>query len=127
MRIAACWKTHPPASFSFLPEALEFCAFVARRGARSVYLPEVLACERATLELERARVGPVPSQTVRFLHDPAELLGTSAAGRRPCCIALRPCTLPGEKAAGEPIRGRVATIEPRCTTFEHHDLREAPR
>jgi len=118
--VAAFWKTHPPASFSFLPEALEFCAFIARRGVRSVYLHEVLAYERATLELERARAGPAPPQTVRFVHDPAALLGALAAGRRPRRIAVRPCTLLGEKAAGEPIRWSIATIEPRNEAFERH-------
>ena len=125
--VAAFWNTHPPASFSFLPEALEFCAFLARRRVRSVYLPEVLAYERATLELERARIDAASPQTVRFVHDPAALLGTLATGRRPCGVAVRPCTLLGEKVAGEPIRWSLATIDARRPAFGHPDMREAPR
>ena len=36
--VAAFWQANPPASFSFLPEALEFCAFLERRPLRSAYL-----------------------------------------------------------------------------------------
>jgi len=106
--VAAFWRANPPASFSFLPEALEFCAFLEQRGLRSVYLAEVLAYERATLELERARVGPAPPQSVRFLHDPVRLLGTLAAGRRPRSVPSRPCLLLGSKDGDAPARWTLA-------------------
>lgn len=102
--VALFWQAHPPASFSFLPEALEFCAFLERRRLRSVYLAEVLAFERATLELERARVGAAPPQSVRFRHDPASLLSALAAGRRPRAIRARPCLLLGGKEGDAPAR-----------------------
>ena len=102
--VAAFWQANPPASFSFLPEALEFCGFLVQRQLRLVYLSEVLAFERATLELERARVGPPPPQSVRFRHDPVRLLGTLAAGRRPRSVPERPCVLLGSKDGEEPAR-----------------------
>jgi hypothetical protein len=102
--VAAFWQANPPASFSFLPEALEFCAFLEARRLRSTYLSEVLAYERATLELERARVGPAPAQSVRFGHDPVRLLGDLAAGRRPRAVPARPCLLLGSKDGDAPVR-----------------------
>jgi hypothetical protein len=102
--VALFWQSHPPASFYFLPEALEFCTFLAGRRLRSRYLADVLAYERATLEMERARVGPAPTQTICLMHDPAKLLATLAAGRRPRAIAQRPCTLIGSKRGDEPVR-----------------------
>ena len=102
--VAAFWQANPPASFSFLPEALEFCGFLVQRQLRLVYLSEVLAFERATLELERARVGPPPPQSVRFRHDPVRLLGTLAAGRRPRSVPERPCVLLGSKDGDAPAR-----------------------
>ena len=100
--VALFWQAHPPASFSFLPEALEFCDFLARRQRPSVYLAEVLAFERATLELERARVDAPPPQSVRFRHDPVRLLGALAAGRRPRSVPVRPCLLLGGKSGDAP-------------------------
>ncbi len=96
--VARFWQAHPPASFSFLPEALEFCDFLAQRRLPSVYLAEVLAFERATLELERARVDAPPPQSVRFRHDPVRLLGALASGRRPRAVPARPCLLLGSKS-----------------------------
>ncbi|MCE9660057.1 MAG: hypothetical protein K8R60_15960 [Burkholderiales bacterium] len=109
--VAAFWRANPPASFSFLPEALEFCAFLERRSLRSVYLAEVLAYERATLELERARVGPAPPQSVRFRHDPVRLLGTLAAGRRPRAVPPRTCLLLGSKEGDEPAHWTLVDAE----------------
>jgi hypothetical protein len=100
--VAMFWRAHPPASFSFLPEALEFCDFLARRQLPSLYLDEVLAFERATLELERARVDAPPPQSVRFRHDPVRLLGALAAGRRPRSVPARPCLLLGSKRGEAP-------------------------
>ncbi len=102
--VSAFWQANPPASFSFLPEALDFCTFLEHRPLRSVYLAEVLAYERATLELEQARVGPPPPQSVRFRHDPVRLLGTLAAGGRPRCVPARPCVLLGSKEGDAPAR-----------------------
>lgn len=91
--LARFWRDHPPASFYFLPEAVDFCDWLARRRLRMRYLDDVVAYERATLELERARTGPPPEQRIRFRHDPTALLTALAQGRRPRGIPERPCTL----------------------------------
>lgn len=105
--VALFWQQRPPSSFYFLPEALEFCDFVAQRRVRSVYLAEVLAYERATLELERARVDAPPPQWVRFVHEPVALLGALAKGHRPRAIARRACVVVGSRTALGPIRWAI--------------------
>jgi hypothetical protein len=101
--VALFWQRCPPSSFYFLPEALQFCDFLAQRRVRSVYLAEVLAYERATLELERARVDAPPPQRVVFAHEPAALLGALAQGRRPRGVALCACVVVGSRTAAGPI------------------------
>ena len=91
--LARFWRDHPPASFYFLPEAVDFCDWLARRRLRLRYLDDIVAYERATLELERARTGPPPVQLVRFRHDPTALLTALAEGRRPRGIPERRCML----------------------------------
>ena len=91
--LARFWRDHPPASFYFLPEAVDFCDWLARRRLRLRYLDDIIAYERATLELERARTGPPPVQLVRFRHDPTALLTALAEGRRPRGIPERRCML----------------------------------
>jgi hypothetical protein len=88
---SAFWQAHPPTSFYFLPEALEFCAFLENRAGFGKYVREVLAYERASLELQRARIDRPPAQIVQFQHDPAALLAALAAGRRPRGILPRRC------------------------------------
>lgn len=102
--LAAFWDSTPPAGFSFLPEALAFCDFLAARKPRVKYLHDVLGYERATLELERARQDAPAPQRLRFAHDPQALLSTLAAGRRPRGIAARACMAIGTRAAD----GRIA-------------------
>jgi hypothetical protein len=101
------WQQRPPASFSFLPEALDFCDWLARRRLRIRYLGEVLAYERALLELERARTDAAPIQVVRFRHDPAPLLAALADDRRPRAIAVRPCRAIGWRDANGAVRWRI--------------------
>jgi hypothetical protein len=103
-QVESFWSDCPPSSFYFLPEALEFCRHLQASGLRRKYLSEVLAYERATLELERARQGPTPSQAVRFRHDPAALLGALAAGRTPRRMPVRDCVAVGRRDTG----GRVS-------------------
>lgn len=91
--LARFWHDHPPASFYFLPEAVDFCDHLRARRLRLRYLDDIVAYERATLELERARTGPPPIQLIRFRHDPTALLTALAEGRRPRAIPERPCTL----------------------------------
>lgn len=106
------WQQRPPASFSFLPEALDFCDWLARRRLRIRYLGEVLAYERALLELERARTGTAPVQVVRFRHDPAALLAALADDRRPRAIAIRPCRAIGWRDASGAVRWRIRDAAP---------------
>lgn len=108
--VAAFWTRRPPSGFSFLPEALEFIAFVQARRLRACYLGEVLAYERASLELERARLGEPPLQHVAFAHDPVELLGILAQGRRPRGLRAHPCLATGRRNR----QGRVEWILESC-------------
>lgn len=112
--LPAFWAQRPPSSFSFLPEALDFCDWLARRGLRRRHLDEVLAYERAVLELERARTGPAPVQSVRFHHDPAPLLAALAAGRRVRAIPRRECVAIGRRDAQGRVHWRVRDAEPRA-------------
>jgi len=105
--VAAFWQANPPASFSFLPEALEFGAF-----------------------LERARVGPAPPQSVRFRHDPVRLLGTLAAGRRSHSVPPRPCLLLCSKDGDAPLRWTLVDAVTPSSRYDHAhaaDTRTAAR
>jgi hypothetical protein len=105
--LSGFWAHCPPASFSFIPEALEFCQWLARRAMRVRYLDEVLAYERAMLELERARSGDTPSRIVRFRHDPARLFGALSAGLRPHAIPACDCRAIGSRDRDGRIRWRI--------------------
>ena len=84
-----CAKT-PPTSFYLADEALAFCDHLVAAGRRS-YLAEVVAYERAMIELKRPRPSgaPRPSQRVVFQHDPARLLPPLARGERPRAVPRR--------------------------------------
>ena len=97
--LARFWSAHPPASFYFLPEAVDFCDYLRSRKLRLRYLDEVIAYERATLELEGACIGIPPPQRVRFHHDPTALLAALARGRHPRAIRARPCIATGTRDA----------------------------
>jgi hypothetical protein len=99
------WAERVPRSFYFRDEALEFCDHLARRlesGLRIAYLDEVIAYERAALELRRplTRPGEVRTREVSFRHDPARLLSTLTEGRRPRAVPQRPCVLAGTAREG---------------------------
>lgn len=94
---AAFWAQHPPASFYFISEALEFCDFLAARRLRGVYLDEVIAFERAALALEQPGANEPIEHAVRFRHEPAMLLACLAARRRPRAIPRRDCTAFGTR------------------------------
>jgi hypothetical protein len=110
--VAAFWATHPPSSFYYIPEALAFCDHLGARRLRIKYLDEVLAYERATLELERARTGTAPPQRVRFRHDPGRLLELLASCRKPRGVAARGCTAVGTKQGDDPIRWSLIDDDP---------------
>jgi hypothetical protein len=103
------WATHPPRTFYFLDEALEFCDHLEKiRDDRvSPYLHEVLGYERAMLELRRVRPdGPPPSQLIRFIHDPGRLLPALARGEVPTEVPERRCTFEGSAEADGEVRWR---------------------
>lgn len=95
----AFWRSNPPVTHYFIKEAVDFCdhlqARLRARALRAKYLPEVLAYERAELELKRPLPrGQAPRpQLVRFRHDPRALLSALARGRRPRAVPARACTL----------------------------------
>lgn len=88
--VGAFWIKRQPSSFYFIPEALEFCKFLAARKLRLKYLDEVVAYEQATLEIEKAHCGPPTAQKIRFRHDARILLATLGSGRRPRAVPKRP-------------------------------------
>jgi len=112
------WDAHPPVSFYLPDEALAFCEHLRRR-ARAIRLPrhldQVLAYERAMIELNRVRPdGRRPgAQRIRFRHDPARLLTALAAGRRPSRVPLRPCSFIGTVTRSQGVEWRVAAEVPR--------------
>lgn len=101
------WTNRHAMSFYFLEESLAFCDHLERRireGLRVVYLDEILAFERASLELKRPRTddSPLQARRVRFHHDPERLIETLSNGQRPRAVPARPCTLVGSlDAQGE--------------------------
>lgn len=90
------WPTRVPRSLYFREEAIAFCEWLLEGDASTPYLEEVVAFERATLEL-RAPWAPDPPemQTVHFEHDPERLLADLAAGEAPDAVERRPCLLIG--------------------------------
>ena len=84
-----CAKT-PPTSFYLADEALAFCDHLVEAGRRP-YLAEVVAYERAMIELKRPRPSGTarPNQRVVFEHDPARLLPPLARGERPRAVPRR--------------------------------------
>ncbi|MEN3332783.1 MAG: hypothetical protein V7641_2148 [Blastocatellia bacterium] len=98
--ISVFWKASPSVSHYFLEESIAFCDFLQARlgsGLRIKYLAEVIAYERANLELLRPRTGEFTpaTQFIRFHHDPVTLFAQLMKGQRPRAIAARPCVLAG--------------------------------
>lgn len=106
---SAFWLAHPPTSFYFLPEAIQFCDFLASRPHLGRYVADARAYERATLELQRARIGAAPPQTIRFHYDPGRLLATLAAGQRPRGIDRKDCTAVGDLDVEGRVRWQIVT------------------
>jgi hypothetical protein len=84
--ISSFWKAELPVSHYFMDEAIAFCDFLRKRlcsGLRIKYLGEIVAYERANLELRRPRTnGDAPEpQFVKFNHDPVILLPQLMSGK----------------------------------------------
>jgi hypothetical protein len=111
------WADHAPTSFYAVDESLAFCDHLQRRRRsnrlRVAYLDDVMAYERAVLELRKPR--PIgerpPPQRVRFRHDPARLLTCLGEGRRPRTIPKLSCAFTGILADDGTIDWLVAGEE----------------
>jgi hypothetical protein len=105
--ISSFWAANPPVSHYFLDECIAFCDFLLQRvrsGLRIKYLAEIVAYERANLNLRRPRTDDVANEPefVKFEHDPAELFEQLTKGRKPRAVPALECTLSGGvNAAGE--------------------------
>jgi len=103
------WAARVSASLYFFEEAFGFCDHLEERlrsGLRVAYLDEVLAYERATLELQRPRNSedaPAP-QIVNFQHDPEILLNRLSRGQKPRAVPALNCTLFGQLDADEKVQ-----------------------
>jgi hypothetical protein len=124
--IGLYWSACVSVSLYYFEEAFGFCDHLQARlrsGLRVAYLDEVLAYERASLELQRPRRdGDVPApQLVMFRHDPELLLGRLAAGRRPRAIPQLSCTLLGKlDAENKMLWHFVVNSTKKKTTRKRH-------
>lgn len=80
------WRVASPALFG-ITEADGFARFLAEERLEITLLPEVLGYEHALLRARRERA----TSTVRFRHDPAELLSALAAGELPDLPEIGEC------------------------------------
>ena len=98
--VSSFWEATPSDSHYFLDESIAFCDFLKKRlrsGLRIKHLEEIVAYERANLNLRRARVDtevPKP-EIVRFRHDPITLFEQLVKGKHPRAVPERACTMIG--------------------------------
>lgn len=102
--VGGFWRRRLPVTFYYLEEAVDFCDYLLERLERGA-VRDVVAYERASLELQRARPEgvPVPLQVVHLRHDPQELLTALSRGAPLAALAdipEQPCRLVGIKEAG---------------------------
>lgn len=114
--IGRFWKEEPPVSHYFLDEAIAFCNFLLNRassGLRIKYLKEIVAYERADLELRRPRVnGDVPeTQFVKFDYDPVSLLDQMVKGKRPRAVSPLSCRLVGRLGQDGEVQWEISPNE----------------
>ncbi len=114
--VAEFWRQNPPVSFYYLAEAVAFCDFLLARLEEGMefptpYLAEVVAWERAGLELQRPRAAGVapPLQIVEFTHDPLPLLIALGRGE-PVEPIERPCLMIGGYEGGK-VEWRLAEAD----------------
>lgn len=95
------WRLHLPVTFYYLEEAVAFCDHLLERMDAG---PErdVVAYERASLELQRARSAgeTAPVQVIDLGHDPQELLTALSRGESLAGVPEKPCRLIGTKEDG---------------------------
>lgn len=114
IEIASFWKAELPVSHYFLEEAIRFCDFLQKRissGLRIKYLDEVVAYERANLELRWPRTsGDAPKPlVVKFDHDPTTLLTQLTKGKRPRVVPALACFLVGSLDQDGEVQWLIST------------------
>jgi hypothetical protein len=114
--IGSFWKAELPVSQYFMGEAIAFCNFLRKRirsGLRIKYLDEVVAYERANLELRRPRIdGNVPeTRLVKFEHDPVTLFPQLMNGKRPRAVPALSCHLVGRLGRDGEVQWSIWTGE----------------
>lgn len=98
--VAAFWSANTSDSHYFLNEAIAFCDFLLARvgsGLEVEYLDEVVAYERAALNLRRvlAEGETRQSEVIYFRHDALALFEQLVDGKQPREIPERACKLVG--------------------------------
>lgn len=111
--IGSFWETTPSDSHYFLDESIAFCDFLTKRirsGLRIKHLQEIVAYERANLNLRRARPNTeVPRrEIVRFGHDPIILFEELMKGKQPRAVPERTCTMIGSIDKQGAVRWRLS-------------------
>jgi hypothetical protein len=112
--ISSFWKAELPVSHYFMEEAIGFCDFLRKRirsGLRIKYLEEIVAYERANLELRRLRTsGDTPEpQFVKFEHDPATLLTQLMSGKCQRNVPASSCLLVGSLDQDGEVQWDIST------------------
>jgi hypothetical protein len=112
--ISPFWNAELPVSHYFMEEAIAFCEFLRKRicsGLRIKYLEEIVAYERANLELRRPRTnGDAPEpQFVKFDHDPLILLPQLMSGKRPRVVPALSCLLVGSLGQDGEVQWHIST------------------
>jgi hypothetical protein len=95
------WRLRLPVTFYYLEEAVAFCDHLLERVSAGA-VRDVIAYERASLELQRARPEgePAPLQVVELGHDPQELLTALSRNEPLEGLPEWPCRLIGTKEEG---------------------------
>jgi len=104
------WSTHPPRTFYFLPEAVEFCQFLLACSHPGSHLHQIAAFECAHLNLQRSDIGQPRQQRVRFQRDPALLLGPLLRGARPRQVPRRRCEVIGSLDGQGKVRWTIEDL-----------------
>jgi hypothetical protein len=118
VEVSSFWKAELPVSHYFMEEAIAFCDFLQNRigsGLRIKYLEEIVAYERANLELRRPRTnGVLPEpQFVKFDHDPVTLFTQLMKGQRPRAVADLSCLLVGSLDRDGEVQWEISTDDKR--------------
>ena len=95
------WAARASVSLYYFEEAFGFCDHLRagmKAGLRIMYLDEVLAYERACLELQRPRSNadsPI-NYVIEFQHDPEVLLNSLVRGKKPRAVPTLKCKVLGQ-------------------------------